>query len=58
MKKLVFWIPFAGGFFVIPREKNYLNSDFFKHIYMFPIFMLWHMAWVSLPLILAYYNVI
>jgi hypothetical protein len=58
MKKLKFWIPFCGGFFVMPGEKNYLDGDFFKYRIMLLLFMLWHVTWVSLPLILAYCGVI
>ena len=57
MKKLKFWTPIFGGFFVIPSQKNYLDGDFFKHpSIMYSIFMLWHISWVLLPFILVYYG--
>ena len=52
-KKIKFWIPFFGGFFVIPGQKNYLDGDFFKHPgIMYPVFVLWHFAWIVVPMLL------
>jgi len=54
MEKLKFWIPYGGGFFVIPGQKNYLDGDFFKSGWMYLLFMLWHVSWVYLPFFLIH----
>jgi len=53
--KLKFWLPYGGGFMVIPGEESYLDGDFFKNGWMFFLFWAWHLSWVALPFYLVQY---
>lgn len=58
MWKLKFWIPFVGGFFVIPGEKSYLDTCFYENKYMsksvmYFTFLMWHCVVIATTILLA-----
>lgn len=55
--KIKFWIPYIAGFLIIPGEKTYLDSDFYKNNYlsvvtMYFLFITYHSFFIILPFIL------
>ena len=59
-KNLKFWIPFAGGFMIMPGQQTYLNGSYWKNNFinpflLFGLFLLWHCAWVASPFLIMYY---
>jgi TM2 domain-containing membrane protein YozV len=50
--KYLFWIPLFGGFFTIPGKTNMYNGNFYKKLWVFPLFLIWHTFWFLIILYL------